>query len=328
MQLGSVVYNFNNAAALGPNALNNGLSVTGGIGMLGGPLGAATAANLLNNREIPFNTFSLELSGIANPSGNSLIIKNFDAVSISPQITFQGSGGAAIGLIRFDPTAQGTMFIGVGAGVGVTGVRNIGLGRSTLAGTTTGTRNIAIGDGALQFASGTQNNCIGIGADVMDTNGAALGDFNICIGQNSLDNGLAVGTANIVIGSSVNNSIGGVIGNNNISIGNSIGLTGGLSNTMIFSCGGTGASSLGLSNVIVLGNNTQNILIGQVNGAFADNGNRLQISGKLNTGGAAPLTLGAGAADFGKVVTAASVLNATKYWEVSIDGVLLKVCIN
>jgi hypothetical protein len=78
----------------------------------------------------------------------------------------------------------------------------------------------------------------------------------------------------------------------------------------------------------IIGDNTKNILLGQTIGAWADNGNRLQITGKLNTGGAAPLTLGAGNMDFGKVVTAASALNATKYLEMSVDGVLVKVCIN
>lgn len=330
MQLGNIVYNNINgtAGSLAAGALNNGLSVTGGIGMLGGPLGAATAANLLNNREIPFNTFSLTLSGIANPSGNSLVLKNFDAVTITPQINFIGSTGASIGLIRFDPVAAGTMFIGVGAGVGTSGIRNIGVGRSAMGGMTTGTRNIAMGDGAMQGGPGTQNNCIAIGADSLDTGGQPCGDTNTVVGNNSLDNGSSVGSGNLVFGAFTNNASGNTVGNNNILVGNSIGVGGTLNNTMIFSSGGTAALVLALSNVIVFGNNTQNVLIGQANGGWADNGNRLQISGKLNTGGAAPLTAGAGSVDFGNVVTAASVLNAAKYWEVSVGGVLLKVCIN
>ena len=63
MQLGSVVYNNFAAAALGPGAANNGLSVSGGIIQLGGPLGSAGAAVLLNNREIPSNNFNLFFSG-------------------------------------------------------------------------------------------------------------------------------------------------------------------------------------------------------------------------------------------------------------------------
>ena len=63
MQLGSVVYETILGGSLVPPLADNGLSVTAGVIMLGGPLGSATAAKLLNNREIPSNNFNLFFSG-------------------------------------------------------------------------------------------------------------------------------------------------------------------------------------------------------------------------------------------------------------------------
>lgn len=62
---------------------NNGLSVNSGTVQLGGPAGAATAANLLNNREIPMNTFNLSITGIGNA--------NTELVTIG-QTPFTGRG--------------------------------------------------------------------------------------------------------------------------------------------------------------------------------------------------------------------------------------------
>jgi hypothetical protein len=262
---------------------NNGLSLSGSIIQLGGPAGAASAANLLNNREIPFNTFSLEFSGVANgANNNSLIIKNFDATTITPQITFLSSSGAALGLIRFDPAGAGTMFIGLNAGVGTTGIRNIGIGRTAMASMTTGTRNIAMGDGAMQGGPGTQNNCIVIGDDGLDTSGAACGDGNIVIGNLSMDNGASVGATNTIIGGVINNTLGGAIGNNNFIVSAGGGFGGGMTNSIFISTVGTAANTFTLSNTIALGDSSQNTVLGSIVGGWVNNNSRLQVLGSFS----------------------------------------------
>src|SRR5277367_5616706 len=101
---GNISYSGNNAAG---GVANNGLSVTGGTIQLGGLLGAATAAQLLNNREIPMNGFGITFSGIAGVAGNQLIFKNATNSGLIPQFVFNSSTGAEIGRIRFDAQANG-----------------------------------------------------------------------------------------------------------------------------------------------------------------------------------------------------------------------------
>lgn len=94
MLFGNIDY-FKPATAAGIGALNNandGLSVdaSGLIARLGQPVGAAgDPAKLLENREIPFNNFSIKLKDpVATTFGN-----------LSPtQITFSGAGAVAGGL--------------------------------------------------------------------------------------------------------------------------------------------------------------------------------------------------------------------------------------
>ena len=373
MQLGSVVYNSTKAGSLQPGAANNGLSVAGGIVQLGGPAGAATAANLLNNREVPLNNFTLTFSAVGGPLSGTILFKSGFAHSATPMLTFQDFNGNPIGGINFNggggSGTGGDISIGLNAGINFNtggGGQNISIGQGALQTNQTGINNIAIGNNALNAvngAAGRRNTVIGvqalenlttgqgniaiglfaghgipsvnfgifIGNDTGDTNGAAIGDNPIIIGTDSFDNpGATYGTNLICLGQFTNNGQGSNVGNNVITIGSglAIGAAAGFTNSIIIVSGGNAATPFGLPNTILMGDQTQNMLLGQTGGAYANNGNRLQISGKLNTGGAAPLTLGAGAMDFGKVVTAASVLNATKYLEMSVDGVLVKVCIN
>jgi hypothetical protein len=374
---------------------NNGVSIssiTPGTVVLGQDVGQAGApGQLISNREIPLNGFSLAISQIGSAAGVALVLRTSTNTNTLPQIRFVNNTGILSQSLRVDVT--NTSYY-LGSTNSQTALGNFGLGGGALNSSTTGP-NIAIGNSALTALVGGQFNvCIGIssgsvatsqnsltavGANALATNGGAaiggscafgssalqnlstgndcvavgrgagqnlsiandvtivgttslsgnavVGDFSIVVGAISINLNNAFGASNIVIGSQVSNST--AVGASNIFIGSNITIAGAaITNTSIIYAGGTGANSIALSNVFVLGNNTQNVLVGQNSAAFADNGNRLQVSGKLNTGGVAPLTLGAGACDFGNVVTAASVLNATKYWEVSVGGVLLKVCIN
>ena len=336
--IGNIVYNSPPAVPPGTTLLigaNNGVSISSlspGFVVLGQNVGqAGSPGALLSNREIPLAGFNLNLIGVGATS--NLTFKYAAPLSFTPQLVFQNSAGIPVFQIiaGADGPNNSSLYMGLGSGISMTALsqRNLGIGNNTLNNITTGIRNIAIGTFAMSSvgASTAASSNIAIGVDTLDTGPGTCGNFNTMIGTNSADNGSNVGSNNIILGSTNNNSNGLTIVDNNIIIGNSIAVVG-ISNSIIFTAVGTGPSVLALSNVVVLGLNTHNILIGQAAAGFADNGNRLQISGKLNTGGAAPLTIGAGAMDFGKVVIAASALNAGKYLEISVDGVLVKVCIN
>jgi hypothetical protein len=331
MQLGSIVYSSPNASAFvpGSSAAVNGLSINGtGQVVLGNDVGVPAPAVLLSNRQVPLGGFNILWSG--QTTLPAFTFKQSTSPNLVPVITFQNNVGTEISRLTI-PDNQ-TMCLGAGAGGNLTG-NNIGIfiGNTAGGGITSGQSDIAIGPGAMQGNGGLTNFGIGIGQDCFDRNGAAISDHVINIGHNSISGGAGktVGTNFINIGN--RNSSGAnadIIGAEVTVIGHRSNVGGSLTNTIVLANFNNGVSLLTLSNVIVIGTSIQNILIGQTVAAWADNGNRLQVSGKMNTGGAAPLTLGAGAMDFGKIVTAASVLNATKYWEISVDGVLVKVCIN
>lgn len=67
------------AAALVPPIANNGLSLTAGVIQLGGPLGSASAAQLLNSREIPLNGFLLQITMTASAPARQINWQFVDA---------------------------------------------------------------------------------------------------------------------------------------------------------------------------------------------------------------------------------------------------------
>jgi hypothetical protein len=282
MQLSNIVYS-GVATSLGAGAANNGLSVNGGIVQLGGPLGAASAAQLLNNREIPLNGFGISMTGLGLAVGAHLIFQ-YAATAINstePQITMLNHLGVQIGALRIGESND-SVYLGNNAGSGNTGIINVFVGGGAGAGQLTATRCIFIGGGAGQGNVDGMNNCIAIGNDAMDRSGSAVGLANIIIGQNAVTGNFTLGNTNIIIGSSAcQNPNTANIGNFNLVIGNGVNL-GAVSNTAIIGVVNTGASLLGLSNVFVIGDNTKNILLGQTIGAWADSGDRLQVTGNIN----------------------------------------------
>lgn len=312
MQLGSVVYQSNNAAQLGGQAAVNGLSVNSlGKVVLGQDVGAAgNPAVLFSNREIPLGGFSISL-------------KQATPASLVPQMFFINSAGGEQARLRVDDT--GGIYFGVVSGVTATGNGNLGWGAGTFnAAGALPSNSIAFGALALFTATTGTKLCI-VGIDTLNGATTGLGNNITMFGNNNFDlAGVQVGTGCIVVGGFNNNSGGNNAGTEVKIFGNTNQVSGALVNTTIIGS----LFQTGVSNIVLLGNATQNIILGGALVGQTDNGNKLQVVGKLNTGGAAPLTLGASAMDFGKIVTAASVLNATKYWEITVDGVLVKVCIN
>ena len=226
-----------------------------------------------------------------------------------------------------------------------TGSQNTAVGRNSIMNIVTGTNNAALGNDINVPSAGSSFNVF-IGSAAGGVSGPAqVSTNNTFVGAIIFELSPTYGTGNIVMGYNAYSAAGSAIGNNNIMIGQSQSVTGAaITNNNTFIGPSINASTAPVShsivivnnaagyniripNVVVLGDSTQNTIIGSATNP-TDNGNRLQVRGKITTGGAAPLTLGAGAMDFGKVVTAASVLNATQYLEISVDGALVKVCIN
>jgi hypothetical protein len=262
---------------------NDGLSLSGTIAQLGQLVGAVGGpAKLLDNREIPFNGFSLLFNGIGAVTGAHLILEYDPAAAglFEPYISFLASNGTTNSTLRIDST--GGIYFGLNNGPFCTGRDNFSLGSNAMANATTARDSIAIGPQTL-FNAGTSQKNIAIGSDSLDTSGSSIGSSNTVIGSISLDNGSSVGNANIVIGSANNNSGGGAIADDNIIIGNSNNLENGVTNTIVI---GDNNVSVPVSNIILLGVATQNTIIGNDQAVIpVDNGSRVQVFGDIqNTG--------------------------------------------
>lgn len=282
-----------------------------------------------NNNELARLNFQHENVTIGNSVVDTAIaacVKNVVIGSIA--------GGTFVDVDR-------SVFIGQAAGFGIQhGTGNVVIGQDTLDNlATTANGMVVIGahimpnnDGSLldgsvligpdMFGLVASGFDVIIGGDIFTTVGASVvSNQNVIMGVKSCEVTLSVGTNNAFVGYGIDIASTAVGGGNvvlgaNASVGNN-------NNVTII---GQGISSP-ISNIAILGRLDQNVIVGITSGA-TDNGAKLQIHGDIITDGSAPLTAGAGKMKFGKVVTAASALNATKYLEVTVDGVLVKICIN
>ena len=248
----------------------------------------------------------------------------------TPFIVLNNNDGTQLAtLLAYNNGGAGESYIlSSNGGRNLTGRNNIVMGGGAMFNATTAQDSIVIGAGAgVDIITGQKN--VVIGGDSLNSGTVGnVGSFNTVIGSNNFDNpASSMLSANTILGAFNEGSTGG-LGNNNIMIGCS-NFMGSVGNTITNSTLiGQNIVNATLSNVILLGSD-QNVLIKVgTAGTMVDSGNALQVGGKLNTAGAAPLTAGFGAWDFGKVKVATSTLSTTHYLEVSVDGVLYKVCIN
>lgn len=291
---GGISYN-TPANTAGANLANNGLSVSGGKVQLGGLAGSAAAAVLLNNREIPLGGFNLLLSG--QTTLPALTLQQGTTPNLIPQLLFTNNVGTEVGRLAFPDVRN--IFIGPNAGFSATAGGTNGkilIGNSAGHDLTTNDTIIAIGSGALQGtgASPVFSDVIAIGNDVFDRNGATITGNNMIIGNNSCSGGaaLAFGGQNLFLGNHNSQAgLGGasVIGSTNIVVGMN-NQVGNISNSIILATFNNGASLMSLSNVVIIGTNIQNILLGQTVAAWSDNGSKLQLSGSISQ----PITVQAG----------------------------------
>ena len=287
------------------------------------------------------NTFVGWDAGVTNSTGSGNVFIGHAA----GQIVSSGNNNTAIGSTAMQgvSTTSNNTAVGNGALNNNTGTNNTAIGfqayqESTVA-SNGAVQNTFIGASAGQQKTWGNNNFLaGYKVGFATTGGAN----NIIISPNGLIAGEAMVDNNVIIGANMSMVLATSIASNTILIGTGITATGagdGFGNGSIFigatsniTGGGIIANSTvigqgitcNISNVAILGRADQNIVLGTT-ASPTDNGAKLQVQGDMTTAGTAPLTAGAGKLKFGKVVVAAAAFDATRYWETSIDGVLVKI---
>ena len=281
------------------NALTTGVHniAIGGTAMGGDP--GPTTEN--HNLAIGVNSMGGNIAGgeynvmIGNYSGQSLTSAD-NSVAVGYLAGANITSGGTNTFVGFEAgketqTGTGNTFIGEQSGRANTGSSNTGVGRDTLYTNTAGTKNVAIGDGALTTLNDTggtdeadKNVAVGYQAGANVTTGfkntyighqaglrASATNANVIVGHNSQGNQTGNG-ANNLIGTSIggamtsgyyNNAIGSscfaqlTTGSNNIAFGHDAGLviTTGTHNTFI-----------GYKTVASANNETNTILIGHGDG--------------------------------------------------------------
>lgn len=275
-----------------PPLASNGLSVAAGVIQLGGPLGAAAAANLLNNREIPLNGFSMTYSGIGQsvaPNGQVIYKQAAGIALTTPMLLWQNSAGAE--LARLTVNSRDIYFgINSGAAVTASGLNNTCMGSQSGQVLTTGNHNSFFGAFSGQaVVAGTQNvamgyasldqadssSCTAIGDHAM---GSIAGTFLTAVGQAAMSGSVTAATGltqQVAIGAGALQQTPSATGTNDVWIGYKCGFNAGVSqgsNTMVGSLIQSGSiNTYGSGNVLLganinssgnpgLGNN--NIFIG------------------------------------------------------------------
>lgn len=291
MQFGSVVYNSRTAAgALVPPIASNGTSIAAGVIQLGGPQGAAAAANLLNNREIPLNGFSLTYSGIGQAAAGNIIYKAAAGIALTqPMESWQSSTGTELAHLIINSR---DIYFGVQSGISVTaqnlnntcvgsqsgqvlttGNHNSFFGAFSGQAVVAGTQNVAMGYASLDQAD--SSSCTAIGDHCM---GSIAGTFLTAVGQAAMSGSVTAATGltqQVAIGAGALQQTPSATGTNDIWIGYKCGFNAGVSqgsNTMVGSLiQSTSINTYGSGNILLganinssgnpgLGNN--NIFIG------------------------------------------------------------------
>lgn len=313
---GNVAYNIPIAGIASPSLANNGLSVSLGKVQLGGLLGSAAAATLLNSREIPMNNQSISFTGVGsidftnlsngNGQGNFLITTNGGQPFIHTGALIGGFAGslyvgyqAGLGAVTATGNIQSMVAFGQGAFQTYTSTvlanyRGAAIGAFALQNETSGIANVALGwaagNAGLNFS---QNVLIGSVAGTNIDNGS---NQNVLVGIGAggtdittLTGGLTTINNSVLLGWQSGCDAGGTgFWTNIIMIGagtNTTAINTTINNTTII---GT-AQTTNVSNVCMLGNSSQNIQI-KAPANQADLGSALQVFGSF----APPITVQGG----------------------------------
>lgn len=209
---------------------------------------------------------------------------NNTAIGFTALTSLQTGGqntAIGVGALFSDVSGSNNTAIGQAALASVVGSFNTAIGQGALVHLTTGSQNIAIGAGAAVGSGFNASNCIIMGADTADVNANNIGDSCIIIGNGSVTGTQTFGGGNMIFGQFVNSGGGNTVGNNNILFGNAQYLGGGITNSIIFCSAGVSAAIYTGSNLVVLGDNTQNTIIGQSALNLTTSGDKLQVNGTV-----------------------------------------------
>jgi trimeric autotransporter adhesin len=309
---GNMSYAANNAPGGGGGGgtitgANNGLSistVTPTSIVLGQNVGqAGSPGQLLSNREIPLNTFSLLFSGIGiNATANIIYKEDITKALSTPYLLFENSAGAELGRINF--TDNNDTFIGGSAGSIISGgVANTGIGWQSLQNISNGQRNTAVGFqsmvatttsgfntaiGMLSFAGQTSggggNTGIGYGSGA----GIQTGTLNTCLGISAGAGLTGLSSDNTVVGANAMNLVGAagtvfsqmvVVGSESYKNSASIGL-----NLVAIGYNINSGTQQHGNNVIIIGANSQTSIGVPVNSTILGQGMDMQVSNTVAIG--------------------------------------------
>jgi len=219
---------------------------------------------------VDLDSQSLTIAGTANEietsaSGQTITIGLPSSVTVGT-LTATNLGGTLSTAAQTNITSVGTLSsLAVSGELKTTqGTDNtiIGAAAGNLA-TTTGVRNVSVGDTSL-FAITSGNDNVAIGQQSL--NQATSGSSNVAVGRRSLVN-VTTGSKNIGIGFTAGDSI--TTGSNNTIIGDIAG-TGGLSDTIILAAGTAERMRIDSSGSVLIGKTTANDTSVGFHFSFAD----------------------------------------------------------
>jgi hypothetical protein len=190
-------------------------------------------------------TGRLQTSNTSGSNTNNFIGTN------SGNETLTGAGNIGFGGLTLGALTTGDANTGIGfksARLITTGNNNTAMGRNSLATNSIGNNNTAIGKESQTLATGSSNTSVGWAA--LETLG--VGDGNTAVGNLAGAN-LITGTGNTFVGDSAGSGI--TTGSGNTIVGKAIGLTAGLTNTIILA-DGIGTQRLNITNTGLVGMGT------------------------------------------------------------------------
>lgn len=237
-------------------AANNGDSLNGTIVVFGNDVGA-NLAQLLSNRELPMNGFSILFSHIGQgggAAGANLIFQADAAKNVdNPFFLFNDSTGAAVGAINFFGAPNASVIVGKGTGTSLTiaAIANTLIGSNTGALLTTPIRLVSVGFNNFNTAVTPGQGNIAIGVFVFQQ--ALTGTDNIGVGRQTLGQ-MTTGSNSIAIGFNAltNNSTGSdnvAIGQN--ALGDTIAATNNASQRVAIGSGAGQQQNIGAGSVLI-----------------------------------------------------------------------------
>jgi len=250
------------------------------------------------------NSITVNTTAIVSGATTQVLFQAGTVVSEDARFKYLTSRGSLISTGKLN-NVQNTALGDFALSAVTTGLYNTGVGYQALRNLSTGADNVAIGNAAgSQITSGNGN--VAIGKSAMGFSANNMSGL-VAIGSNALVNGPASSTA---VGAS---ALSFATGTFNTALGQEAGIntTTGTSNVFIGPLTGNGNST-----------GSYNIFIGLAAG-YTGNYSSTCVIGDDSATGNNQMVIGSAGNNFGTV--AAQVNTSTKYWEVTINGVVEKI---